>query len=357
MGSSDKPRPILYERTRPEVFRIRILDFGFLSSMGISSRRGGSSTFVIYPSPCELNAALLLLVPETKADPTSSPMPNIHPTAVVENGAVIAESVEIGPHCYVGPKITIGSGTRLISHVVITGRTSLGEKNTIWPFSVLGADPQDLKFQGEDVKLIIGDHNEFREHVTLHMGTLNGGGITYIGSDNLIMVGAHVAHDCRIADHCVISNSVQLGGHIQIEDHVTIGGATAVHHFVSIGQFAFVGGMARITKDVPPFMKVEGNPARVFAPNAIGMERHRFGAESIAGIKDAFRRLYRNQATEGSSNGTTNMTEAIGGLEADYPEDACMTIFCRFLRNTSIGLHGRYLEMKRDDNKLKSPAR
>ena len=170
------------------------------------------------------------------------------------------------------------------------------------------------------------------------------------------MVGVHVAHDCRIGNHCTIANAVQLAGHIHIEDHVTIGGASAVHHYVTIGQFAFVAGMTRTTKDVPPFMKVEGSPARVFAPNTIGLERNRFRSESIACVKDAFRRLYRNQAAD-TAEGAINMADAVTRLEADYPGDECIGILCRFIRNTSIGLHGRYLETQRDDNKAKSPAK
>ena len=284
-------------------------------------------------------------------------MPTIHPTAVIEEGAQIADSAAIGPFCHLGPNVIVGPKTRLIGHVSVFGHTTLGSENTIWPHAVLGADPQDLKFDGEHVQLIVGDHNQIREHVTMHMGTKIGGGITCVGSENLIMVGAHMAHDCRIADHCGISNSVQLGGHVQIEDHVIIGGATAVHHFVSIGQFAFIGGMARVTRDVPPFMKIEGTPARVFAPNTIGMERHRFAPESIVIMKDAFRRLYRNQSSDGSSEGVRNFTEVIANIESTYPDDTYITVLCRFLRNTSIGLHGRYLETQRHDNKLKSPVR
>ena len=281
-------------------------------------------------------------------------MPQIHSTSVVDDGAELAEDVFVGPFCYVGSQVRLGSRSRLMSHVSIMGKTSIGKDNSIWPHATIGASPQDLKFHGEDTELVIGDHNDIRESVTIHPGTQNGGGITRIGHDNLIMVGVHIAHDCIIGNHIVITNVVQLAGHILIHDHVVIGGASAVHSYVSIGQFAFVAGMTRVTKDVPPFMTVEGNPAVVRGVNSIGLERNQFAAEDISSLKDACRRLFRN------SNGETvvrNMAENLAALKAEYGDNECVRSLTDSIQRSMTGLHGRYLESRRQDNRHKNPAR
>ena len=282
-------------------------------------------------------------------------MPRIHPTTVIEPGAQIADDVVIGPLCYIGPDVVIGAGTQLQSHVAVVGHTAIGRSNVIWPHATLGASPQDLKYKGEDTRLIIGDHNTIRESVTIHPGTVNGGGVTRLGYDNFIMAGAHVAHDCLLGDHIVITNAVQLAGHISIGDHAIIGGASAVHSYVSIGQYAFVGGMTRVTKDVPPFMTVEGNPSQVRGVNAIGLERNCFAPENIHLIKDAYRRLFRNPNGDGGAVG--NLADNLAVLETDHGDDECIQSLTRFLRRTMIGLHGRYRESLRHDNRHTNPAR
>ena len=282
-------------------------------------------------------------------------MNRIHPTAVVEPGAQIADDVSIGPFCYVGPNVRLGPGTRLVAHVTLLGNTALGADNTIWPQATLGANPQDLKFDGEDTHLIIGDNNEIRESATIHPGTANGGGITRVGNDNLIMVGAHIAHDCTIGNHVVLANSVHLAGHICIQDHVVVSGASGLHHYVTVGQYAFIGGMTRIVHDAPPFMIHEGNPSKVRGINTIGMTRHRFPKETADHLKDVYRRLYRNNT--GESGVVKTMAQNLDEIEADYPDDECVALLVQFIRNSSIGMYGRYRESCRNDNRRAAPVK
>ena len=280
-------------------------------------------------------------------------MSHIHPTAVIEPGAKIASNASIGPYCYVGPMVTLGPGTRLIAHATVLGHTTLGRDNTVWPYAAVGGDPQDLKYRGEDSTLVIGDHNTIRESVTIHVGTNNGGGITKIGNDNLLMVGTHIAHDCLIGNHVILANSVHLAGHIVVEDHVVVSGATGLHHYVTLGQYAFIGGMTRIVHDAPPFMIVEGNPSTVRGVNAIGLNRHQFPDATIDRLKDAYRRLFRKNA----ENVGSTMAENLDRLEADYGDDECVALLVRFIRNSSIGLFGRYRESLRADDRHESPVR
>ncbi len=281
-------------------------------------------------------------------------MPEIHPSSVIERGAELADDVYVGPFCHVGPRVCVGPGTRLIGHVTVLGRTTMGEGNVVWPGAVIGGDPQDLKFDGEDSELVIGDHNDIRECVTIHKGTANDRGLTRIGDANLIMAYTHVGHDCVLGDHTVIANAVQLAGHIAIEDHASIGGATAIHHFVTIGSYAYVGGMTRIVQDVPPFMIVEGNPSRVRGVNVIGLKRHRFSQETEARLKDAWRKLYRN-AHEQSGVGSTGA--ALAALEAAYPDDGHIAMLLDAVRRSAAGIHGRYREAHRADNRFTNPVR
>lgn len=280
-------------------------------------------------------------------------MSRIHPSAVVEPGARIAPDAQIGPMCFVGSRATLGPGSRLISHVAVLNRTTLGEGNTVWPGAVLGADPQDLKFHGEPSRLIIGDFNEIREGATLHIGTENGGGVTRVGDHNLIMVAAHIAHDCVIASHTVISNQVQLAGHVTVGDHAVIAGLTGIHHFVSIGDFAFVGGMSRVIHDVPPFMITEGHPGRVRGVNQTLLTRHRFPGETVDRLREAYKLLYRN-AEEGAPNRTA---QGLALLAERYPHDPCVMQLVQFVRNTTLGIHGRFRESERPDNPRGSAPR
>jgi len=276
-------------------------------------------------------------------------MSDIHPTAIIDPSADIAASAVIGPFCLLGPEVVLGEGTVLHNHVVVQALTTIGTDNEFYPFSVIGADPQDLKYRGERAVCRIGDRNKIREHVTIHRGTANGGGITEIGSDNLIMVAAHIAHDSILGNEICIANQVMIAGHVHIEDGANIGGGAGVHHFATIGRCAFVGGLARIGKDVPPFMIVEGNPAEVRAINSIGMTRRGYSPEHIDAVKDAFKRIYRE-------NGAP-VAEKLEQLRIDFAEVPAVITLCEALSATADGVHGRARENSRADNKRTVEAR
>ena len=281
-------------------------------------------------------------------------MAEIHPSSIIEPGAELADDVVIGPFCHIGSKVRINSGTQLISHVSITGRANIGMNNRIWPFASLGADPQDLKYKGEDSELVIGDYNDIRESVTIHKGTAGDRNTTRVGDHNLIMAYVHIGHDCILGNHIVVTNAVQLAGHILIEDHAAIGGASALHHFVTIGQYAYVGGATRIVHDVPPFMFVEGNPSRVRSVNFIGLRRHGFTGQTEERLKDAWRRLFKKSL---DSNGVGDSTRVLGELEIEYRDDWCIQALVESIRRSSEGIYGRYRELHRCDNRYSNPVR
>ncbi|UCD73844.1 MAG: acyl-ACP--UDP-N-acetylglucosamine O-acyltransferase [Phycisphaerales bacterium] len=275
-------------------------------------------------------------------------MATIHPTAIIDPTAQIAASAEIGPYCVVGPEVAIGEHTVLQNHVTVSALTTIGDDNIFYPYSVIGADPQDLKFRGERATCAIGDHNRIREHVTIHRGTANGGGITRIGSNNLIMVAAHIAHDCLIEDQIVIANQVMLAGHVLVERGANIGGGAGVHHFTTVGTCAFVGGLARIAKDVPPFMIVEGNPAEVRAINAVAMTRQGYSPEHIDAVKQAFKLLYRD-------NGSS-MAGKLSELRDRFADVPAVVKLCNALSAAGDGVYGRALEIGRTDDKWHCPG-
>ncbi|MEX0775435.1 MAG: acyl-ACP--UDP-N-acetylglucosamine O-acyltransferase [Phycisphaeraceae bacterium] len=279
-------------------------------------------------------------------------MPVIHPSSVVESGAELADDVVVGPLCYVAAKVRIGAGTRLVSHVTVLGRTTIGRHNLFWPHTTAGGDPQDLKFRGEDSQLIIGDHNEFRENVTLHKGTDNGGGVTRMGSHGLFMIGAHIAHDCLIGDHVILANSALLAGHVLIEDHAVVSGATAVHHFVTIGRHAFIGGMTRVIRDCPPYMIVEGMDARVRGVNVIGLERTGYSPTHIANLKTAYKLLYRDEADQKQP-----LTQRLDDLQTRFGDDPNIATLITFTQNMVQGLFGRYRETLRTDARHRATVR
>ncbi len=275
-------------------------------------------------------------------------MPKIHPTAIVDPSARLAAGVEVGPYCVIGPEVVIGEGTILHNHVTLQCLTTIGRENVFYPFSVIGADPQDRKFGGERTTLVIGDRNTIREHVTIHRGTGNGGALTHIGDANLIMVAVHIAHDCVLGDEICIANQVMLAGHVHIEDGANIGGGAGLHHFATVGACAFVGGLARITKDVPPFMIVEGNPAEVRAFNSLAMTRRGYSPEHIDAVKDAYKRLYRD-------NGAP-MSDKIIDLKQQYSDVPAVVHLCDSLAAAAEGVHGRAREISRPDNKRQTPT-
>ncbi|WP_321882986.1 acyl-ACP--UDP-N-acetylglucosamine O-acyltransferase [Paraburkholderia bannensis] len=221
----------------------------------------------------------------------------IHSTAVIEDGAIIGAGVRIGPYCCIGENVEIGDGTQLKSHVVVSGHTRIGRDNIIYPFATIGEDNQDLKYAGEPTLVEVGDRNRIRESVTIHRGTVQGGGLTKIGSDNLLMVNAHVAHDCLIGNHCILANNATLGGHVTIDDYVIIGGMCAVHQFCVIGAHVMVGGCSGVAQDVPPYVMAQGNHASPTGVNTTGLQRRGFSKEAIQAIRGAYKVLYRSGKT------------------------------------------------------------
>lgn len=224
-------------------------------------------------------------------------MTQIHPTAIVSPGAQLGQDVEIGAFCTVGPQVQLDDGVRLVSHVVVEGGTRIGAGTTVYPFAVLGAAPQHLAHKGEDTRLEIGERNIIREHVTMHTGTVGGGGVTTVGSDSLYMVGAHVAHDCVVGDRVTFANNATLGGHVVIGDFVFMGGLCAVHQFTRIGRYAFVGGGGVVTKDIIPYGSVWGNHAHLEGLNLVGLKRRGFTREAINALRAAYRLLFADEGT------------------------------------------------------------
>lgn len=224
-------------------------------------------------------------------------MADIHPTAVVERGADLAETVTIGPFCVIGAQVRLGEEVRLVSHVSIAGETEIGAGTTVYPFASLGHPPQDLKYKGEPSRLIIGRHNTIREQVTMNPGTEGGGLETRIGDHGLFMVGAHVAHDCRVGDRVIMANNATLAGHVHLGDHAIIGGLAAVHQFVRIGEHAMIGGMSGVEHDVIPYGLVMGERARLSGLNLVGLERRGFARERIHTLRTAYRLMFGPDGT------------------------------------------------------------
>jgi len=210
----------------------------------------------------------------------------IHPSSVVSENVKLSKNVKIGPHCFLSGNISIGENTQLKSHVVISGNTNIGKDNTFYPFSNIGCDPQDLKFNGEDSELIIGDYNTFRENVTISKGTKDGGMKTIIRNNNLFMTGVHIAHDCIIGNENIFVNQVTLGGHVNIMNNVVIGGLSAIIQFVTIGSYSMIGGMSGIDKNVLPFSLAMGNRAKLRGLNLVGIRRKNFDKIEINRIND-----------------------------------------------------------------------
>lgn len=216
----------------------------------------------------------------------------IHPTAIIGKNVTLGKGVQIGPYCVLDGNITVGDETRLMSHVAISGHTDIGGHCQIFPFASLGHAPQDLKYKGEASKLVIGSHTIIRENVTMNPGTEGGGMLTSIGDHCLFMVGAHVAHDCRIGNHVILVNNATLGGHVEIGDHAIIGGLSAVHQFVRIGRHAMIGGMSGVEHDVIPYGSVMGERANLAGLNLVGMKRRGFDRETIHALRGAYKTLF-----------------------------------------------------------------
>ena len=220
-------------------------------------------------------------------------MPSIHPTALIEKGAQIGDNVTIGPFAYIGPQVTIGEGTSVASHTVIEGDTTIGRDNRIFSHAAIGTIPQDLKYAGEKVSLVIGDNNIIREFTLLNPGTKGGGSLTRIGNGNLLMGYVHLGHDVILGDHCILANGATLAGHVELGNHVVVGGLTPIHQFVHIGDFAMIGGASALAQDIPPFCLAEGNRASLRGLNLTGLRRHMERYE-INALKSAYRELFES---------------------------------------------------------------
>jgi UDP-N-acetylglucosamine acyltransferase len=277
-------------------------------------------------------------------------MSQIHPTAIVDPQAVLGRDVKIGPYCVVGPGVVLGDACELLGHVTLLGPAEFGVCNTFYPYCVLGAAPQDLKFKGGPTRLLVGSHNVFREHVTAHRGTevdRRSQGITRIGDHNLLMIGVHVAHDSDLGSYVLLANHVQIAGHVRIEDRVVVGGVSAMHHFVTIGRDAFVGGMTRVAHDVPPYMKVMGYTQTVRGVNTEGLRRWQTPAESIKAIKAAARLLFAPRRAHSPLCTAAALSEIEStGLSLDE-HVAYLVAFMR--RKLAVGVFGRAREHERSD--------
>lgn len=250
----------------------------------------------------------------------------IHPSSVVADGARIGAGVHIGPFCTIGPEVSIGAGARLISHVVVDGRTVLGEQVTVYPFATVGMAPQDLKYKDEPTATEIGPRSVIREHCTIHRGTVTGTGITRVGAGCLLMAVVHVAHDCDIGDGVVIANNVVMGGHVEIGDRAIIGGASAIHQFVRVGTGAMVGGVSGVEADVIPYGSVVGNRARLAGLNIIGLKRRGLDHAALHKLRGVFNVLFRNQDVSG-----TVFAERLATVREAHRDDALISDILTFI--------------------------
>ena len=254
----------------------------------------------------------------------------IHPTAVVDASVSIPESCTVGPFCTVGAGVEMGEHCELLSHVVLNGPTKLGDYNRIFPFAVVGMGPQDLTYKGEPTRLEVGDHNDIREYVTIHRGTIKGGGLTKIGSHCLIMAYAHIAHDCMVGDHVIMPNASTLAGHVTIEDWVQLAALAPVHQFVRVGAHSYIGGGTTITQDVMPFSKTSAaRDVHAYGANSVGLERRGFSKERIGAIQKAFRVLLAAKL---------NTTQALERIEAEVEQTDDVKQLVEFIRTSERGV-------------------
>jgi UDP-N-acetylglucosamine acyltransferase len=259
-------------------------------------------------------------------------MTKIHPSAIIDPKAQLGTGVEVGPFCCVGPEVVLGDSVRLISHVAIDCRTQIGAGTTIFPFASIQRT-QDLKYKGEPSELIIGENNTIREYVTLQPGTEGGGMITRVGNNNLFMIASHVAHDCQIGDHVIMSNGATLGGHVHIGDHAVLGGLSAVHQFVRIGAHAIIGGMSGVERDVIPYGHVKGERAHLSGLNLVGLKRRGFSAESIQELRSAYQEIFevssqplaqRVEAVESKYSQNDEVMQLVGFIRQESSRSLCL---------------------------------
>jgi UDP-N-acetylglucosamine acyltransferase len=256
-------------------------------------------------------------------------MPFIHESAIVSPGASIGNDCNIGPYCTVGEKVVIGEGVRLYSHVAIDGDTTIGDGTQIFPFVSIGHAPQDIKYGGEATSTVIGKRNQIREFVTIHRGTVGGGGITVIGDDNLFMAQAHVAHDCRLGDKIIMANAATLAGHVEIADRASVGAYSGVHQFCRIGYEAFIGGYSVVVKDALPFAIIQGNHAKCYGANRLGLKRRGYPRETIDKINHAFHLLL---------SAKLNTSQAIERIRSEIKDCEEVDLITEFIEGSKRGV-------------------
>lgn len=253
-------------------------------------------------------------------------MTNIHPSAVVDAKARLAEGVTIGPFCLVGPDVELDQGVELVAHVVVGGRTRIGPNTRIFPFASIGLQPQDLKYKGEPSELIVGANNQIREHVTMNPGTEGGGMITRVGDNCLFMMSSHVAHDCVVGDNVILANNATLAGHVHVGEFSVLGGLCAVHQFVRIGRHAMIGGMSGVENDIIPYGAVMGNRAYLSGLNLIGLKRRGFSRDDIHSLRNAYRVLFSQEGT---------IAERLEDVANLFKDVACVMEIVDFVRADS----------------------
>lgn len=251
---------------------------------------------------------------------------SIHPTAVVHDQATLGENVSVGPYCVIGAHVKLGNDVELKSHVVIDGRTTIGEGTVIYPFASIGTDPQDLKYEGEPSLLKIGKNCKIREHVTINPGTKGDNMLTQVGDNCLFMMGSHVAHDCVVGNNVILANNATLAGHVHVGDFVVIGGLSAIHQFVRIGEHAMIGGMSGIENDVIPFGQANGERAHLMGLNLVGLKRRGFSRDDIQTLRSAYRSLF---AAEG------NFAERLNDVESRFDDNKVVADILAFIRDQS----------------------
>jgi UDP-N-acetylglucosamine acyltransferase len=264
--------------------------------------------------------------------------PEIHPTAVVDPAARLADDVRIGAYCVISGGTTIGRGTVLANHVTVAGRVVIGERNRIFPNCVIGGEPQDVSYRGTETRVEIGDDNLIREGVTINRATEKEDGLTSVGSHNFLMAACHVAHDCRVGDHVIIANGTLLGGHVRVHSRASLSGVVAVHHWATIGGYSFVAGLSRVLHDVPPFMLCEGSPARPRCINTVALRRGGLSQPVIEAVSEAHRLLYRAKV------GVEPAREILRSQGMLVPQ---VVELLEFLERQQQGRHGRALERRK----------
>ena len=258
---------------------------------------------------------------------------SIHPSAIVAPGARIPQSCTIGPYCTIGPEVELGEECTLISHVVLDGRTRIGARNTFYPFGSIGMAPQDLKYRGEPTQTEIGDGNTIRECVTMSRGTAGGGGVTRLGSNNLLMAYVHIGHDSQVGSHCILANCATLAGHVVIEDHVTLGAFCPVHQHCTLGTYSFIGGGTIVTQDVLPFSLTScRRENKAFGINKIGLERRRFSEDRIKLLQKAFRLLLAAKLN------TTQALEKMRALTGENVAGDDVAVLVKFIERSQRGV-------------------